>query len=400
MYKIPINLFILFSITCVSYGDIIINEFAAATSDRILKFSADGTPSVGSGISWSEFQFDDSTWNSGPGGFGLSVGGLGTDLQSEVESISETLYIRQKFIVSAADAVKTDDLRLQVDYDDGFIAFVNGKEIGRKNMGPVKAFGFHDQNAYNVHGSGTPENIYYSSANNILVEGTNIIAIQVHNRFTDNPMAIFADLFINSSTEVQLVNNSDDWNYFVGRCEPSGGLTDPRLKKPEPLFIEWGLATYDDSSWSSGPGGLGYSDGDDATVVNIQNTAFSLYIRQSFVVNAAITSRNDHLELTIDYDDAFIAYLNGFEISRRNMGAVGDFFAHNQASTSDHEAGTPEIIPLAVASELLVEGTNVLAIQTHNITIGAATIPGKISELFCSPGVELEKLPDLRKFNL
>jgi len=150
MYKIPINLFILFSITCVSYGDIIINEFAAATSDRILKFSADGTPSVGSGISWSEFQFDDSTWNSGPGGFGLSVGGLGTDLQSEVESISETLYIRQKFIVSAADAVKTDDLRLQVDYDDGFIAFVNGKEIGRKNMGPVKAFGFHDQNAYNV----------------------------------------------------------------------------------------------------------------------------------------------------------------------------------------------------------------------------------------------------------
>jgi len=372
MYKILLNLFFLFSLTYLSYGDIIINEIAAATSDRILKFSDDGTPSVGSGFSWTELQFDDSSWKSGPGGFGFSVGGLGTDLQSELDGISETLYIRQKFVVSAADAVKTDDLRLQVDYDDGFIAFVNGKEIGRKNMGPKNGCGFHDQNAYNGRGTGLPEDVYYSSANNILVEGTNIIAIQVHNRFTDNPMAIFAALFINSSSEIQLVNNSDSWKYFVGLCEPSGGLTDPRMKNPEPLFVEWGAKNFDDNSWSEGPGGLGYGDGDDATVVNIQNIAYSLYIRQSFYVNSSTASRNDSLELSVDYDDAFIAYLNGYEIARKNMGSVGQFFAHNQASTGHHEAGPPEIISLDNASKLLVEGTNVLAIQTHNSTFDSS----------------------------
>jgi len=367
-----LKIFFIFFLTYISYSDIIINEIAAATSDRILKYSDDGTPSVGAGITWTEIQSDDSSWSSGPGGFGFSVGGLGTDLQSELDGISETLYIRQKFVVSADDAAKTDNLRLQVDYDDGFIAFVNGKEIGRKNMGPINGFGFHDQNAYNGRGTGSPEDIYFSSANTILVEGTNIIAIQVHNRFTDNPMAIFADLFIDSSPEILLVNNSDSWKYFVGICEPSGGLTDPRLKKPEPLFVEWGAKNFDDNSWESGAGGLGYDDDDDETVVNIQNLAYSLYIRQSFYVNSSIASRNDALELSVDYDDAFIAYLNGYEIARRNMGSVGDFFAHNQPSTSDHEAGTPEVISLAYASELLVEGTNILAIQTHNWSIDSS----------------------------
>ncbi len=371
-FKYILNLFFLFSLTCLSYGDIIINEIAAATSDRNLKYSANETPSIGSGFSWTELQFDDASWESGPGGFGFSVDGLGTDLQLELDGISETFYIRQKFIVSAVDAAKTDQLRLQIDYDDGFIAFVNGKEIGRKNMGQKNSFGFHDQNAYNGRATGTSEDVYYSSANDILVEGTNIIAIQVHNRFTDNPMAIFANLFINSSTEVQLVNNSDDWKYFVGICEPSGGLTNPRLKKPEPLFVEWGAINFDDSLASEGPGGFGYGDDDDATVVNIQNVAFSLYIRQSFYASSATVSRNDTLELSIDYDDGFIAYLNGYEIVRRNMGAKGIFFAYNQASTGHHEAGTPEIISLDIASELLIEGTNVLAIQTHNSTFSSS----------------------------
>ncbi|MCK5851669.1 chitobiase/beta-hexosaminidase C-terminal domain-containing protein, partial [bacterium] len=66
-------------------------------------------------------------------------------------------------------------------------------------------------------------------------------------------------------------------------------------------------------------------------------------------------------------DDAFIAYLNGYEIARRNMGNVGQFFAHNQPSTANHEAGSPEIITLPDAHNFLVTGTNVLAIQTHNI---------------------------------
>jgi len=372
MCKVPLNLFLFLSLICSSYGDIIINEFAAATSVRNLKYAADGTPSVGSGVSWTELQFDDSSWKSGPGGFGFGVGGLGTDLQYELQYKNVSLYIRQYFVVSAADAAKTNNLRLQVNYDDGFIAFVNGKEIGRKNMGPKNGFGYHDQNAYNGHGATGAENVYFPDASSFLVEGTNVIAIQLHNRFSDNPMAIFADLFINSSPEIQLAYNSNNWKYFVGICEPSGGLPDPRLLKPEPLFVEWGRASFDDSSWSAGPGGLGYGDTDDNTIVNIQNIAMSLYIRQSFVVNSSIASRTNALELVVDYDDGFIAYLNGYEIARRNLGATGEFVPHDDPTEFSHEAGAPETISIAPASDFLVEGTNVLAVQTHNYTLDSS----------------------------
>ena len=115
MYKISLKFIIFFSLTCVSYGDIIINELVSATSDRIIKYSVDGIPSIGSGISWTELQFDDSSWSSGPGGFGFGGGDDATDLSSEMIGVSVSLYIRQKIVVSASDSGRGDALRLTID---------------------------------------------------------------------------------------------------------------------------------------------------------------------------------------------------------------------------------------------------------------------------------------------
>jgi len=371
---IKIHIYILFALFATfANANVFINEIAAATSDRIIMYPIDGSyPLLGSTTPWTSIDFDDNKWISGQGGLGFGVSGLGTDLQAELYGYAVSLYIRQEFIVSAADAAKTNALRLHIDYDDGFVAFVNGKEIGRKNMGPPNAFSFHDQDAYNSHASGTPENIYFPNASDILVEGTNIIAIQVHNKGADNPMVISADLYIYSSPEIQLVNNSDSWNYFIGFAEPSGGIFDPRVSEHSTSYILWTDSNFDDSSWSSGPGGLGYGDGDDATIVDIKNIAYSIYIRQSFILTSPTTNS---LTLTVNYDDGFIAYLNGYEIARKNMGVFGEFFAHNQPSTGEHEIEvTPETIVLPDASDFLVNGTNVLAIQTHNHIINSSDL--------------------------
>ena len=76
---------------------------------------------------------------------------------------------------------------------------------------------------------------------------------------------------------------------------------------------EWKELNFNDNSWSVGSGGFGYGDGDDNTV--IQNVS-SLYIRREF----QISDLNDlsSLVLHADYDDAFVAYLNGVEILRSN----------------------------------------------------------------------------------
>ena len=71
--------------------------------------------------------------------------------------------------------------------------------------------------------------------------------------------------------------------------------------------------------------------------------------------------------LDIDYDDGFVAYLNGQEIARNLVsGGVPDF---NQASDGNHEAilyqgFAPE--RFGVDPSLLTTGTNTLAVQVHN----------------------------------
>ena len=139
----------------------------------------------------------------------------------------------------------------------------------------------------------------------------------------------------------------DQWDYLVPSSQPSSS---------------WNQLGYNSSSWSTGNSGFGYGDGDDATIVS--NT-ISIYIRKTF----SITNLSDieAIILDLDYDDGFVAYLNGQEVARNLIsGSIPNF---NQTSDGYHEA----LLPQGYAPErfgidvnLLNPGTNVLAVQVHN----------------------------------
>ena len=95
------------------------------------------------------------------------------------------------------------------------------------------------------------------------------------------------------------VFENDYWKYYVGISEPDSN---------------WRTVSFNDSLWQNGQGGFGYGDGDDATIVP---NAMSVFIRNTFEIDSA----DDILEflLHIDYDDAFVAYLNGIEIARNKL---------------------------------------------------------------------------------
>lgn len=350
-------------------GDVVINEISAANSDRILNWQDDGAcPTVGAGVSWREIEFDDSAWKQGQGGFGYGDGDDATDISYAMQNTAVSVYLRRTFVVSAAEAARMNELYLSIDYDDGFVAYVNGKEIARKNLGGVGAFAYHDQTAFNEHEAGTPEVIICDPAANVLVPGTNVLAIQAHTwNLYDDDLSLIADLILSGSPAVDLVSHDDVWRYMPGLAEPSGGIVDPRLFSYEAV-IPWALVDFDDSSWQSGPGAFGYDYPGIGTDVQaeLQNITYSLYIRKTFVVSEDIAAQTDPVVLTVDYDDGFIAYLNGHDIGRRAMGDFGEFFPHDQPATYGHEAGVPETIYPGTAVNLLKPGTNVLAIQTHN----------------------------------
>lgn len=124
----------------------------------------------------------------------------------------------------------------------------------------------------------------------------------------------------------------------------------------------WRNPDFDDSNWNEGTGGIGFGDNDDGTVIG---ECISVALRKTFMV----VNKSEIAEafLYLDFDDAFVAYLNGTEIAR-SAGLVDDFPSAFQLSSQQHEAGTPQkfvIDSMALAGNL-VNGINTLAIQVHN----------------------------------
>ena len=129
----------------------------------------------------------------------------------------------------------------------------------------------------------------------------------------------------------------------------------------------WRNLDFNAENWNTGKGGIGYADNDDQTVIATTN---ALFLRRNFFIHDK--AEIERAVLSIDYDDAFVAYLNGSEIAR-SEGLSAGFPAFDEIATLNHEAqmyagGKPEdfVIQENILEQLLVNGENVLAVEVHN----------------------------------
>jgi len=167
-----------------------------------------------------------------------------------------------------------------------------------------------------------------------------------------------------------LVKANNIWKYRIGNTAPPNN---------------WNSLAGNDQNWNAGQGGIGYGDNDDNTIIT---STPSLYLRKTFT----ISDMNDITQLLFhaDYDDGFIAYLNGTEIMRSSN--FNNFYPnHNDYTNVDHEAvlyngGIPEskFFNTNKVQELLINGTNLLAIQVHNASANSSDMS---SNFFLSAGI-------------
>ncbi len=128
----------------------------------------------------------------------------------------------------------------------------------------------------------------------------------------------------------------------------------------------WRQPGFDDSVWATGPGQLGYGDGDEATIVAKGPSGgpryITTYFRKAFNIGnpAAITS----LKLNLLRDDGAVVYLNGAEIFRSNMPAGSTGFSTLAASPIAGSAET-KFVAATLSPARLVSGTNVVAVEIH-----------------------------------
>ena len=305
----------------------------------------------------------DSTWLSGPGGFGYADSDDATVL-SDMRSNYTTIYIRKEFTIASPVDPNTR-LILTMNWDDGYVAWLDGVEIKRDrspsaaNIEPL----FSDV-ATSTHEAGTPVTNDVGTVGARLAPGVHVLSILGMNDVsTSSDLSLIADLMLRAVTTFPLVSRSDTWRYRKGTNTPASGwktMTDAAL----------------DGTWLSGPGGIGYADSDDGTVLSdMQDGYVSVYIRRTFNVASPIDT-NLHAQLVVDYDDAYVAYLDGIEIARsgnivNGVAGVEPAFTNRASSTHEASGGGTGASPaastaLGAATGLLPPGDHVLAVIGFN----------------------------------
>lgn len=355
-----------------AHAGVRINELSAAANAREVQSWSNGLRRVGIEAPWHAPSFDAAAWPSAQGPFGFGAG-VGTNVKTQMQNKAVSLYLRMSFAVDPALATSTNEVQLQCDWDDGFAAYLNGQELVRKTLYAPKSFVYFDQVAATNHSLGAQTVFTVGVASNLLSSGTNIFAVQIHNEAIDSADFGFVGALLAVGTNsVTLVSSNAVARYFIGLREPSGGLTDgdpPAYAGPNGL--EWTQPSFTDVGWTVGPGPVGFGESYLATDVGSGMIDFSptLYLRQPFVVTPGEAADTNQLEFVAGFDDGYIAFLNGIEVARSNMGARGEFKDNDATASAAREGNIIVTNRIGGANGLLVVGTNILAIQVHNFDV-------------------------------
>ena len=149
-----------------------------------------------------------------------------------------------------------------------------------------------------------------------------------------------------------VIRQGDEWKYLMGASAPP---------------YHWRNIEFNHDNWLIGRSGFGYGDNDDETTID--RDIYCIYLRKVF--NLEDTESIVYTLLHMDYDDGFVAYINGQEIARANMDQSNSIPKHNDLALQNHEALIyrglpPELFQIENFQNILVQGDNVLSIQVHN----------------------------------
>ena len=175
---------------------------------------------------------------------------------------------------------------------------------------------------------------------------------------------IYLILFLslsNARGQLYLVTVMTPFKYFPAAAEPDSN---------------WYMPDFDDSLWSQDTGSIGY--GNILENVIIDEGTVSLYLRYRF--NITDKSNIEKINLSCNFDDGYIAYLNGKELLRINISDTIETPAFNDVTTRSHEMETQYFPVLGYyfkfheLDSFLVDGQNVLAVHVLNDTLGGSDL--------------------------
>ena len=166
------------------------------------------------------------------------------------------------------------------------------------------------------------------------------------------PLIISLALCGMTSAQVTFIEQGSAMRYLANAVDPGIGTN-------------WTGEVFDDSAWTAGTYGVGFDEDGDARLLldtTVPIGVRSVYTRAMF--NVADTNALTNLYLGVDYDDGYIAWINGVEIYRSSQMPGGDptWFTVTSSSHESSNYLTADYTPLRDISTLglaaLKDGVN------------------------------------------
>jgi hypothetical protein len=152
------------------------SEIIAAGSNW--KYLDNGTDQ---GSAWTEIAFNDATWSEGAAELGYGDGDEVTVVSYGPDANNKypTTYFRKSFTI--ADKSTLGQLKVDLIRDDGAIIFINGVEVARDNL-PEGEIDYLTLAPNTIAGSDESNYQTHLLNDSMLVNGTNVIAVRIHQR--------------------------------------------------------------------------------------------------------------------------------------------------------------------------------------------------------------------------
>lgn len=201
-------------------------------------------------INWNQPNFNDGEWNDIQG---INIFGYGDIDYLEIPKVP-SIYVRSFFNVDTLKNFK--ELMMFCDFDDGFVAYLNGVEFARVNMGKQFSNTTYDQLADRSHEMAIAQGVenvfpvmgYYLDSlflDTVLVTGQNVVSIEVHNdSINGSDLGFYHEMF-------NLTYSEYSYSNFYTRYKKCIELEKSNL----PVFIvetdEYGIPFANDKDWES-----------------------------------------------------------------------------------------------------------------------------------------------------
>lgn len=194
-------------------------------------------------------------------------------------------------------------------------------------------------------------------------------------------------VLVSAVTTIPLVQPGDTWHYRKGVDAPQ---TDWKTADEADL----------DGSWETGPGGFGYSTSGASETANCQtllpdmrNGYTTVYLRKQFTLTET-PAPDLHLMLSMDWDDGYIAYLDGIHYLTSGVYAAAPVEpAYGDTADDNHESSTGSSTPQPPVTTDLGPAATLLGAGTHTLSIVGLNVSMTSSDFVMVPTLWMETPP-------